>query len=135
MHISLRSKHPGEIAFGIIYGSIAVLALFAARFLPITDMLPRCAFKAFTGIPCPACGTTRSLMHLAHGDLQGSLLLNPAFAFVTVLALLWLLYDAIVLLFDASRFSLLLTSTESIIARFVLVSGMLLNWSYLCLSR
>ena len=135
MRISLRDKSPAEIEFGIIYGSIAVIALVAARYLPITDMLPDCAFKAFTGIPCPTCGTTRSLMHLAHGDLRGSLLMNPVFALVMVLALLWFLYNSIVLLFNASRLSLSLTSTESNFVRFITLSAMLLNWSYLGLSQ
>ena len=135
MRISLRGKSPGEIEFGIIYGSIAIMALVAARYLPITYLLSDCVFKAFTGIPCPTCGTTRSLMYLAYGDLHGALLLNPAFALVMVLAVLWFFYNSIVLLFNASRLSLSLTSIESNFVRFITLSAILLNWSYLGLSE
>ena len=36
-----------------------------------------CLFKNVTGIPCPSCGTTRSLLLLMAGDLPGVLLTNP----------------------------------------------------------
>lgn len=55
-----------------------------------------CLFKAVTRLPCPSCGTTRAIFLLLHGDLSGSLLLNP-FGAVLFLALaaipVWLLAD------------------------------------------
>lgn len=36
-----------------------------------------CAFYASTGLPCPGCGLTRSVMALLHGRLQESFLLHP----------------------------------------------------------
>ena len=36
-----------------------------------------CPFRLATGLPCPFCGTTRSLMALGRGDLEASLQLNP----------------------------------------------------------
>ena len=36
-----------------------------------------CPFRVATGLPCPFCGTTRSLMALGRGDVEGSLQLNP----------------------------------------------------------
>lgn len=135
MRISLRKKRPDEIEFGIIYGTIAMMALVAARCLPLTDMAPSCVFKAFTGFPCPTCGTTRSLVHLAKGDLLGSLLMNPAFALGMALAILWFIYSAIIVLFDASRFTLSLSRPESNAVRIAVLAFLLLNWYYLGLSR
>ncbi len=36
-----------------------------------------CLFKKLTGLPCPSCGTTRSLLALIDGHLVDSLLINP----------------------------------------------------------
>ena len=111
------------------------MALIAARFLPLTDMLPSCQFKAFTGFPCPTCGTTRSLVHLANGDLPGSLLMNPAVALGMIAAILWLLYNTIIVLFATSRFTLSFTRSESNTARAAALALLLLNWWYLVLSQ
>ncbi|HZX73781.1 MAG TPA: DUF2752 domain-containing protein [Cyclobacteriaceae bacterium] len=55
-----------------------------------------CVFKSVTGISCPACGTTRSVVHLAHGDVEQAALINP-FGFLAFLFLIlipfWLIYD------------------------------------------
>lgn len=135
MQISLRKKSPDEIEFGIIFGSIAIMALVAARYLPLTDMLPSCRFKAFTGFPCPTCGTTRSLVHLANGDLPGSLLMNPAVTLGMIAALLWFLSNTIIVLFDTSRITISLTRSESNTARIAVLALLLFNWYYLGLSH
>ncbi len=36
-----------------------------------------CPFKAVTGMPCPTCGMTRSLVALSHGDIGASLACHP----------------------------------------------------------
>lgn len=46
--------------------------------------LPPCAWRTFTGIPCPGCGGTRALACLGAGDLEGALAMNPAVALATM---------------------------------------------------
>jgi hypothetical protein len=60
-------------------GAVALLAAaaFAATHLVTLPGLPMCAFKLWTGFPCPGCGMTRSVFHLAHGDLAGSFRFHP----------------------------------------------------------
>jgi hypothetical protein len=44
------------------------------------DVLPHvkvCAFQVVTGRPCPGCGMTRAMLHLAQGDVVGSLRMHP----------------------------------------------------------
>jgi Protein of unknown function (DUF2752) len=57
-----------------------------------------CLFKEVTGLPCPSCGTTRSLLLLAHGRLRDSFMMNP-FGMMLALALviipLWIIADTI----------------------------------------
>ena len=36
-----------------------------------------CMFKSLTGIPCPACGATRSILALLHADFSNAFLINP----------------------------------------------------------
>jgi len=57
-----------------------------------------CLFKSVYGFPCPACGTTRSILHLYAGDFLGSLVINPL-GLLAMAALLivpfWALWDLI----------------------------------------
>ena len=57
---------------------------------------PICVFHKITTIPCPACGTTRATILLAHGHIGGALLLNPlsiVTSVIGVLSPLWILFD------------------------------------------
>jgi len=61
-----------------------------------TDTPTACLFKMITHVPCPACGTTRSLMLLSHGEIVQSLLTNPfgmLLAFLLVIVPAWMTVD------------------------------------------
>jgi hypothetical protein len=134
MHLILKKRTSGDIAFGLIYGTIAITALIAARYLPMLDMMPPCVFRAFTGLPCPTCGTSRSLVNLAHGNVAGSFGMNPAVALLMFAALLMFLYDVAVLCIG-SRISLSLSPREATITRLGAVIVFLANWIYLTVNR
>jgi hypothetical protein len=57
-----------------------------------------CLFKRVTGIPCPSCGSTRSVLSFLKGDIVGAILLNP-FGIIIVCILLvvpfWILFDVL----------------------------------------
>jgi len=57
-----------------------------------------CLFKEVTGLPCPSCGTTRSLLLLMNGELRASLMMNP-FGFLLAAAIvvipLWIAADVL----------------------------------------
>lgn len=69
-----------------------ILMLVVARIydsLPL--QAPACGLRAATGIPCVACGGTRSMMALSHGHFTEALAFNPL-AFLGVIASgIWLL--------------------------------------------
>lgn len=57
---------------------------------------PVCFFKRTTGIPCPSCGNTRSILAITSGDFYNAILINPLGYIVTAVLLIfpfWLLYD------------------------------------------
>jgi len=55
-----------------------------------------CVFKNATGIACPSCGATRSVLLLAHGNFASAFMLNPfGFIIATIMVIgpFWMLYD------------------------------------------
>ena len=61
-------------------GAAAMLAVVAAPLAPaLARLLPACAFHALTGVPCPACGSTRAGLALLAGDPLAAFALNPLF--------------------------------------------------------
>jgi hypothetical protein len=131
MRLFSQKRAKGQIEFGIIYGGIALLVLCAARFLPVLEFLPSCAFKGFTGLPCPACGSTRSLVHLAHGEFLSSLVMNPLISIGSIGSAFLFLYCVLTLAFDKPRLGLVLTEREKNVVRAGIVLLVLANWSYL----
>ncbi len=55
-----------------------------------------CIFKSVAGIPCPSCGSTRSVISLMQGDIVQAVLWNPMGLFLLIsmaLIPLWIAYD------------------------------------------
>lgn len=82
--------------------SIACILGYAWLFIQLsqngtnTGLPTVCFIKSVTGVPCPSCGSTRSVLELLHGQLKSAFLLNPL-GFVLLAGLLiiplWLLFD------------------------------------------
>lgn len=57
-----------------------------------------CLIKHLTNIPCPSCGSTRSVISLTKGDFIGALNFNPIgylIAIIMIIAPIWILVDTI----------------------------------------
>lgn len=55
-----------------------------------------CPMKSITGIPCPSCGSTRSVLAIFKGAFQEALWLNPIgflVAFVLIISPIWMAFD------------------------------------------
>jgi len=62
------------------------------------NQLTVCLIKNITNIPCPSCGTTRSVISLANGNFMKALMINPIglLAAITLLLLpLWVITDIV----------------------------------------
>jgi len=131
MEVTFKKKSTGQIEFGIIYGIMALLLIGAARLLPILSIAPACIFKGITGIPCPTCGTTRSVVYLSQGDIATALIMNPLAALGLIAALLYFSYSVITLLFDLPRIGFILTNREKIAVQISAITLILVQWAYL----
>ena len=131
MQLSLKKRTAGRIEFEILFGFIALVAVAAARFLPVDLFAPACVFKSVTGFPCPACGSTRAVAHLAQGRFSSAVAMNPLVAAGFTAVILAFFYGLLTFLFSAPRLSLALSSVEKDRVRGMAVLVVLLNWVYL----
>ncbi len=131
MRVIRRKYKDGQIDIGLIYGGLAIIAVIACRFLPILDLLPPCSFKAYFGISCPTCGTTRSLVHLANGEFVAAFAMNPLTAGAVIFASMVFFYRLMIWLADAVSINIVLSIREQRILAIGLIVFFLLNWVYL----
>lgn len=71
---------------------LGVAVLVAAAAVPVArvDSAPvLCPVRRLTGRPCPACGMTRSLVRLMHGDVAGGVRAHPAGSVAAALLTYW----------------------------------------------
>ncbi len=135
MRFTFYRRTEGQIEFGIIYGLIALLVLIAARLLPLLDVAPSCVFKGLSGIPCPSCGATRSVVFLSHGRVADAFLMNPAVATVVLIVVLYFLYSLFVYVLGLPKIFLDLTGKEKDRVRLTVVLLIAANWLYIIISR
>jgi hypothetical protein len=91
-----------------------------------------CFFKKITGLPCPSCGTTRSVLALLNGEFSKAFYWNP-FGFLILAILLvvpfWIIYDVFR---KKETFYLFYIKAEKYIQKsdflFFIVMLVVLNW-------
>lgn len=82
------------LAIACLAGYIWVFINYDANGVTATHSV--CLIKNATNIPCPSCGSTRSVVSLVNGDLKGAITHNPLGIFLVLILLItpfWLLYD------------------------------------------
>jgi hypothetical protein len=91
-----------------------------------------CLFKDITGIPCPSCGSTRSVLSILKGDMWGAIIWNPfgliLFA-ILVISPIWILFDLV--RHKATLFNLYTNSELFLKRKWVAIPAILLvllNW-------
>lgn len=131
MRLNLKKKSSNQIEFGIIYGGIALLMLGVSRLLPVLSFAPDCVFKGLTGIPCPTCGSTRSVVHLAHGDILSAFAMNPLTTLCLMAAIVYFISSLMSVAFDLPRINILLADKEKKVMRAGAVMILLAQWAYL----
>jgi hypothetical protein len=117
--------HVAGIGAAVICAKLAALG-----YLP----WPQCWFRNLTGLPCPSCGCTRSLLASADLDLAAALKFNPLFFLSCVALPLWTTVAAL----DALIGRRWMDTIKARVARWpvgrVIIAALALNWLYLCLT-
>jgi hypothetical protein len=122
-----------------IYLSVACLAGFGWVLL-VGQLKPEevgttydvCLIRHFAHIPCPSCGSTRSVLSLMHGDLAEGLYWNPlGFVIFSIMVIspFWIGFD--VLLKKDTYFHFFLRFEEMLRRKVVAIPAIglvLLNW-------
>ena len=135
MQIVFRKRTTGEIEYGIIFGGMSLVALVIARIMPVLSLAPSCFFKTITGIPCPTCGATRSVVYLASGEISAAILMNPLIALCVLAAILIFFLNLVSLVFDLPRITIVLTTEERNAVRSGVIILILEQWAYLIVTR
>jgi hypothetical protein len=122
---------PNAPPLGLVFGGIGLLATVAVGLLRL-DRLPLtlCVFKGLTGLPCPTCGSTRTLGRLAGLDLAGALSQNPLATVAAVGVAGWALAD-LVLLPRRRALGLEIAPRLGVALRWGALFLLLANWVYL----
>jgi Protein of unknown function (DUF2752) len=79
------SRHLAARLAASMLAAVALIALPGAMPAVARWTGAACLFRGLTGLPCPGCGITTSLLALGRGDLQASWAANPAGVAVAVL--------------------------------------------------
>lgn len=76
--MSWREPAPTDRQVAWLWGACVVIVVALRPLLvAAAALLPPCLWHAWTGWPCPGCGSTRALLHLLRLDVGGAVALNP----------------------------------------------------------
>jgi len=116
---------------GALLGGLGALGLLATSVFHVDRLgFTVCTLKGVTGIPCPTCGATRALAHLAQLDLAGAFALNPLVTLGFAAVIPWALTD-LVLLSRGRALDLELSSRGARRLGLLAAAALALNWLYL----
>jgi hypothetical protein len=88
-----------KLYFIVIILSIAGYAWLILNYYHISTSIPSmdiCLFKKITGIPCPSCGSTHSLVFLLNGNFKEAVVANPLgilLALMLIIFPVWIIID------------------------------------------
>jgi hypothetical protein len=116
---------------GLIFGAIGLLATFAVGLLRL-DRLPvaLCYFKLLTGLPCPTCGSTRSVGQLFALDVPAAFAMNPLVTLAAFGIAAWAAAD-LALLPRQRALGFDVAPRLAVALRAVAVVVVVANWAYL----
>jgi Protein of unknown function (DUF2752) len=134
--ICFRPLAPGEIDFECLFLGVSLAAAGSCfAWLAFGLPWPKCWFRQLTGLPCPTCGATRSVLSFVHWNLGDAICLNPLLFLCYAGTLVLDLYCTFVLLFRLPRLRLPRQPARIKYRLCILVVvAIAMNWIYLVAS-
>lgn len=123
-----------------IYLTFSILCLFGYLWLGYNLNIQKkkavdtqiCFIKKTTGLPCPSCGSTRSVLSIINGDFSKALLINPLGFFVSVIMIALPIWITIDICRKRKTLYIAYKKTENIIKKksisSLLIAFILINW-------
>lgn len=121
-----------SLACTVGYGWLALVSRLKPE--EVGEKYDVCLIRHFVHIPCPSCGSTRSVLALMQGDLAGGLYWNPlgfVIFSVLVIAPFWIGYD--LLLKKDTLYHFFRLFEETLKRKWVAIPAILLiliNWAW-----
>ena len=91
-----RSRLYTIVLLACTVGFIWLCVQNSRKLLAQTEETSTCLIKTITGVPCPSCGTTRSIFELLDGHVISSLQWNPMGLIVLLIMVIspfWIIAD------------------------------------------
>ncbi len=111
----------GKVTFIILLIGIGVVYILGSE--QIIEMFPSCSFFTATGIYCPGCGGTRSVLYLLQGNIVRSFLYHPFVIYFTITYIVFMIYE-----FCKKHFPICKKSFPIEIVLYTGVGVLLLQW-------
>lgn len=135
MKVQTQSQTFATVQTGIYYGAVGAVGLGLLVFVDnLFEYIPPCLFREWTGLPCPACGATRSALQLGHAHIVKSFITNPLFFIIYSGLLIWVLNAMAGWIFKRN-IHITLSVKEHKVVRILLITCVPLNWLYLIIRR
>lgn len=90
----LKQRRNVVLFISVCVGIAAICTLYYYKDPEISVFMPRCPFRAITGLSCPACGNQRALHSILNGELGKAIHYNY-FLFISIPYLICLLISEI----------------------------------------
>jgi len=134
--LRLRPLIPGSLDPELLWGSLILLAAaLGAAWLTCGLPTPLCPLHAWSGIPCPTCGSTRAAGALINGEIKAAFVWNPLMTAGFFGAAAYLCYAAAVVIGRLPRLRIeSLTPHEARVIRVLAILLIAANWLYLLLA-
>jgi hypothetical protein len=132
MRLERLEPGSGQPALGALFGGVLLAgAGLAAAWLRLGLPVPVCHLRAWTGIPCPGCGSTRLVAALLSGDVTAAAAHNPLVFGGLLAVLLWSVASAARLVLGLPPRRLVLSAAERTALRIGAALLLAAGWSYL----
>lgn len=106
-----------ELLWGWVLFASSAAALLALATASLPEALTVCPLKIATGVPCPTCGATRSVLALLKGEPRLALRLHPLMPLVAAALAVYVPYALVVSMARLPRLRITTSPQETLALR------------------